>query len=71
MRLDLDRTLAQAFDVGHQDTPVRNLQEQVQAWARGVQVSPHYVFDQERDACLLRWVATGNRHACRPTHVGL
>ncbi len=53
VRLDLDRTLAQAFDVGHQDTPVRNLQEQVQAWARGVQVSPRYVFDQSATLAYL------------------
>ncbi|MFZ4828630.1 MAG: VanW family protein [Phototrophicaceae bacterium] len=53
VRLDLDRTLAQAFAVGHQDTPLLNLQEQVQAWARGVQVSPHYVFDQSATLAYL------------------
>jgi len=70
VRLDLDRTLAQAFDVGHQDTPVRNLQEQVQAWARGVQVSPHYVFDQSATLAyldgLLREIGTP---AVQPTLV--
>lgn len=70
VHLDLDRTLAQAFDVGHQDTPVRNLQEQVQAWARGVQVSPHYVFDQSATLAyldgLLREIGTP---AVQPTLV--
>lgn len=70
VRLDIDRTLAQAFDVGHQDTPVRNLQEQVQAWARGVQVSPRYVFDQSATLAyldgLLREIGTP---AVQPTLV--
>ena len=54
VRLDLERTVSEAFAVGHQDTPLRNLQDQAQAWVRGVQIGSRYVFDQSATLALLQ-----------------